>query len=523
MKHLDLKDILAHSFVITIDKKRHDLFKKIFKAHGLTPMPKKFAGVTLHYNSPQYNCSLSHKAAIERAKKLDWPCVCIFEDDAYPISGVVDLLNHYLSQTPDDCAVLVLGSIYCLGMMGMEGEFVKGVRVYGGHAYVVFKEFYDQYLQLLKKFPEGDGPLYNTDESLVPRGRIYATGKNLFIQYCPNMSMNNYDGYILYYDMRNRRRDRFPEEYIHYRGFPRVDELLGKGKAKKEVRKEAIPMVQPQRPMLFATVNAGTNLLTNITTRSILRHHPSAKVFVVDVKPEDPFELIAKSDSGNVEVLRGVEWKDIHLPTIDVSKAKNITVQEQIEIVHRFGNKNEIEVLPCGDYHHPINIQFAIDAIGENFILVDSDAPLTRPVMDGIMSDGMVTVAEEEKWVGFSHLDRLRPLVRPNEPRVRFNPCIQFLNVKMMKERGLAYFDPSWLQDNLGIAGWFKNPCVDGRESVFYWTGSLFHKKVVESNLPYKGIQSNMFVDHLGGGTWVEDKDRVNKFVEKYRFLLVNS
>ena len=33
-----------------------------------------------------------------------------------------------------------------------------------------------------------------------------------------------------------------------------------------------------------------------------------------------------------------------------------------------------------GDTHHSMNIQFAIDTIGENFILIDSDAPLISPV-----------------------------------------------------------------------------------------------------------------------------------------------
>ena len=113
---LTVDDILSHSFVITIDKERHSLFKRIFKAHGLyKPYPRKLQGVTIWYNSPQYNCSLSHKAAIEKAKKLDWPYVCIFEDDAYPVTGIKEELEKYLSEIPDDCAVLTFGGIFCLG------------------------------------------------------------------------------------------------------------------------------------------------------------------------------------------------------------------------------------------------------------------------------------------------------------------------------------------------------------------------------------------------------------------------
>lgn len=36
-------------------------------------------------------------------------------------------------------------------------------------------------------------------------------------------------------------------------------------------------------PMLFCIVNCGTNDLTSITAKSILRFHPTAKIFIVDV------------------------------------------------------------------------------------------------------------------------------------------------------------------------------------------------------------------------------------------------
>ena len=230
---LTVTDILEHSFVITINKERHLLFKRIFKAHGLNnPYPRKFNGVVIHYNSPQYNCSLAHKAAIEKAKKLYWPYVCIFEDDAYPIKGIVGELEHYLSEIPDDCAVLTLGSIFCHGSLGQQGDFLKGIRAYGGHSYILFRDYYDKYLELLTKFPEGDGPLYKTDNDIIPLGQFYGTGRNLFIQYSPENGMNNKSGYILYYSMANWNWVKFPDEYIFHKGFPRIEELLPQKKKK---------------------------------------------------------------------------------------------------------------------------------------------------------------------------------------------------------------------------------------------------------------------------------------------------
>lgn len=226
---LTVEDLLKHSFVITIDKERYSLFKRIFKAHGMgKPCPKKFQGVTIWYNSPQYNCSLSHAAAIEKAKKLDWPYVCIFEDDAYPVTGIKDELEKYLSDIPDDCAVLVLGSIFCHSSLGLQGDFLKGIRTYGGHSYILFRDYYDKYLELLKKFPEGDGPLYKNDDSIIPLGQFYGTGSNLFIQHNYDITHNYNTGYVLYYKMNPMTK--FPDEYIFHKGFPKVEELLAKKK-----------------------------------------------------------------------------------------------------------------------------------------------------------------------------------------------------------------------------------------------------------------------------------------------------
>ena len=41
--------------------------------------------------------------------------------------------------------------------------------------------------------------------------------------------------------------------------------------------------IRDSRPVVFCTVHAGQNKLTNITIKSILRFHPNAKVFVIDV------------------------------------------------------------------------------------------------------------------------------------------------------------------------------------------------------------------------------------------------
>ena len=118
-------------------------------------------------------------------------------------------------------------------------------------------------------------------------------------------------------------------------------------------------------------MNAGTNTFTNITIKSILKFHPNAKVFVFDVPKtdEENFTLIDDDVKGSVEVIKGILWGDLNLPTIDVNKAGNLTDIERKQIIDRY-HSDKIEVLPNGDFQHPMNIQFAIDTLDENFILM---------------------------------------------------------------------------------------------------------------------------------------------------------
>ena len=519
--NLTTKDLLKHSFVITIDDKKFEWFKKVFKFHGLSPTPKRLDGVTYWYNSPQYNCYLAHKNAILTAKKKKWPYVCVFEDDAYPINGVMETLDAYLKELPDDCKVLSLGQIFMWEVMGEYRIFWRSFCSYGAHAYVVFKDAYDSYVEMLDKFPEGDGAFYSRNEGILPKESFFIPKRNLFIQYS-NSGMNNHDGYIWLHSSRLTRGEdghwkvpydkSIPEDMAMKMGFPKFETI--------RTTKVAQPAIKnSDDPLVFVTVNAGTNDFTNVTVKSIFNFHPNAKVFVVDVKPESKFTLMDGGPKGDVEVIEGISEDKLNLPTVKVTESTGLTIEEQLSIVHTFHESNEIEVLPCGDFQHPINIQFAIDNIQQNFVLIDSDAPLIAPIEGDFVDRSVITTSEVESW-NYVHLDRLHPLIRPESPRLRFCPYIQFLNVDMMKEHGLRYFNANTLKDNLDISGWFKNPGYDGKETLFFWTGALFHRNVTKMGLPYKDVFSVNHIDHFGGATWQDRSDRHERFVEKYSWLL---
>ena len=89
---------------------------------------------------------------------------------------------------------------------------------------MVFRDYYDKYLALLDEFPEGDGPLYNDDEKLIPRSKFFMVVENLFIQHNYDITHNCNTGYVWYYDVCQQMK--FPKEYIFYKGFPAIEDLL---------------------------------------------------------------------------------------------------------------------------------------------------------------------------------------------------------------------------------------------------------------------------------------------------------
>lgn len=520
--NITIKDLLKHSFVITIDEKKFDWFKKVFKFHKISPMPKRFQGTTLWYNSGKYNCYLSHREAILTAKKRKWPYVLIFEDDAYPVNGVVDEMQKCLEELPDECQVLSFGTIFLWDIQGEHGDFWRSYKSYGSHAYVVFQSAYDKFIEMLDLGHEGDSAFYSRRDDIFHKDSFFMPKKNLFIQYSDSNGVNNSSGYVLLDPSKVYAKDgklivpidkSIPVEYAGALGFPDSDEIRGISKPN---------IVRKEDPLVFATVNAGTNTFTNITVKSILKFHPNAKVFVFDVprKAEDKFAFIDDDMRGNVEVLKGILWDELNLPTIDVNQANYLSDIEKKQVIEKFHGNSSIEVLPNGDYQHPMNIQFAIDTLNENFMLIDSDAPLKCPVYT-LCNKSISTSAQIEQW-NYIHLDRLRPLLNPGMNRIRFCPYIQFLNVEMLKENGVKYFDKDQLKDCLDMAGWFKNPCCEGRESLFFWTGSLFFRNVCSRNLPFNVIHYDWYVDHFGGATWQDKGDRHKLFIEKYAHLFKN-
>ena len=156
--------MLDNSFVITIDDKRYQNFCKRFEFVGLNnPLPKKFIGFQIQngvYRESGFiktknicNCWFSHIAIVSMANALGWDFVCIFEDDTLPANDVASRLDEILSDVPDDADIIKFGHLGVFDDKPItEYDKIFDIReTRGSHAYVIFKRFYDKFIEITKR------------------------------------------------------------------------------------------------------------------------------------------------------------------------------------------------------------------------------------------------------------------------------------------------------------------------------------------------------------------------------------
>ena len=214
--NLTAENILKNSFVVTIDSKRYDAFKNEFLSAGFPEelLPKKYIGyeITDEYVTNEFKPifdlqfskvrgyleqelrkfyrifnNASHFGIVQHAKLNDLPFVTIFEDDAVPVKNCIEKLNAYCSYIPNDTDVLRLGYTIPHKKL-LKGEYIPPKqdengfiqsRFFGSHAYIVFKKFYQEFLEGNKYQPHCDIDRINP----TPNKVVYLLKEPLFVQY----------------------------------------------------------------------------------------------------------------------------------------------------------------------------------------------------------------------------------------------------------------------------------------------------------------------------------------------------
>lgn len=182
---VSVQELFGHSFVISIYDERLQVFKQRFQKEGL-PMPRVFTG--FQYKNGVYktagivktrntaNVRLSNLAIVKAAEALDWPFVCVFEDDALPCISAKQKLEDLLHQLPDDIDMLKLGWLCKSNIVDMHNG-LQCAQTFGSHAYIVFSKHY-------KRFQDNTTRLFITDTFPMndPSSNILCASQLLFIQ-----------------------------------------------------------------------------------------------------------------------------------------------------------------------------------------------------------------------------------------------------------------------------------------------------------------------------------------------------
>lgn len=266
-------------------------------------------------------------------------------------------------------------------------------------------------------------------------------------------------------------------------------------------------------PLVFCTVNAGTNTFTNITISSILQFHPDAKIFIIDALPHIPFIPTNESMQDNIEVIPGISFEEFipTLPEIDIHSS-NLSQDNQEQLISKLGCNGTFKTLPTSSLHHSANIQFAIDTLQQNFILMDSDAPLIHPI--DFIDDKSICIGEVEEWMPLQKYVIFKHMIN------RIAPWLHYINVNELRRQGIQYFTNELMKTYLSHAS-LVNPLVcDNNEPVTlqYITGSLIHHQLQDKGIDFLKINTSMYIEHFTGGTWNKNvnMDRKRDFYMRY-------
>lgn len=171
-------DIFENCYCLSINQDRYDYLCKSFTYYGLQ-VPKLFSGLTKEPNG-ETACLIGHMSLVMMARCLKLPFITVFEEDAYPRRDIVEKLDYYMSNLPDDCGIICYGRNGISGVTDEFGDyFIAQERPYGSHAYTIFSEAYDDFIISLEKQRIADIALKGRNFDAY---KPYWTKELLFIQ-----------------------------------------------------------------------------------------------------------------------------------------------------------------------------------------------------------------------------------------------------------------------------------------------------------------------------------------------------
>lgn len=176
-----MKVELNNFYCLTINTIRYGYTDIIFRKYGL-PHLIEYKGFTSNtFRDSEKSCLFGHMSFTMIARYLSLPYYFFFEDDAYPRKDVKERLEFYIENRPPNCGILVLGRNGEYGEIDntYENYHIVKERPFGAHAYLVFKEAYDELIKSFEKEKIADIALKGNN---FTNYKPYWTNEYLFIQ-----------------------------------------------------------------------------------------------------------------------------------------------------------------------------------------------------------------------------------------------------------------------------------------------------------------------------------------------------
>lgn len=206
-------------------------------------------------------------------------------------------------------------------------------------------------------------------------------------------------------------------------------------------------------------VHYNTPEVTEATIRSIEKHVGDYCLHIFDNSDERPLtyrtERIVYHDNTNGQL-------------IDFEK-----------LMDGFPEKLQDSVAHHGSVKHTYTIDYCFDILQDGFVLLDSDVLLKKDVTE-LVDKSIPYVGEVEHYHGSIAHSRVLPMV-----------C--WLNVPLLRERGIRYFDEK--------RSWLIVP------DVLYDTGASFYEDCINSGMEGGKIKYREYAEHLGGASYNKRRD----------------
>lgn len=224
-----------------------------------------------------------------------------------------------------------------------------------------------------------------------------------------------------------------------------------------------MPPFQAAKHRNVVIVNYNTQELTDATIMSLNRHTPGCKVFVFDNSDKKPFV----NTFGNVEV-------------IDNTKGQFIDFNQMLDeypdrVIETWVGSN------YGSAKHCKTVDICCDLFPDGFLLMDSDILVKKDITPFFDASCI--------WTGLvgNHTSRWGITV----PRVL--PYICYINVPMMREHGIRYFNGDKMY-----------ALTDREPDKAYDTGAWFYEDCNNHGLPGHDLQINDYILHFDHGSWLD-------------------